>query len=105
MVKEGSPRRLAGLTLPGACSHFGEAELDATLFTSIKSIENAAAAVNGAFLRSFKNRLTLLRFQRRNHLIQQNRKFNNSHDQVDLCCVTFGIPLVGNGGFVHALHK
>lgn len=46
--------------LPGARSHFGEADVDAALFPSVKSVGNdAAAAVNGAFLRSFKNLLEI----------------------------------------------
>lgn len=47
--------------LPGArSSHFGETEVDAALFPSIKTVGNdAAAAVNGAFLRSFKNLLEI----------------------------------------------
>ncbi|XP_042382053.1 uncharacterized protein LOC121974858 [Zingiber officinale] len=46
--------------LPGARSHFGETDVDVALFPSIKSVRiDAAAAVNGAFLRFFKNLLEI----------------------------------------------
>ncbi|KAG6537157.1 protein EDS1L-like [Zingiber officinale] len=119
--------------LPGARSHFGETDVDAALFPSIKSVGNdAAAAVNGAFLRFFKNLLEIsplstevqraasekkqIMFTGHSSggsiavlatiwFLEQNRKFNISHGQADPFCITFGTPLVGDGVFVHALQR
>ena len=50
--------------LAGAGSPFGEREIDAALFPWIKSVGNdTTAAVNGAFLRSFKKVLDTSRLQ------------------------------------------
>ncbi|RZR70706.1 hypothetical protein BHM03_00001107 [Ensete ventricosum] len=121
--------------LAGAGSPFGEREIDAALFPSIKSVGNdVTAAVNGAFLRSFKKVLDTSRLQAEVHAAVAEKKqivFTGHSSggsiavlaaiwfleqclnfegrgrggQVDPFCVTFGSPLVGDGVFVHALQR
>ncbi|WOK92986.1 hypothetical protein Cni_G01678 [Canna indica] len=118
--------------LPGALSHFGESEIDASLFPSLKSVGNdATAGVNGAFLRSFRKLLETSLLQAEVHravagrkqivftghssggsiavlaaiwFLEQYLKFED-RGQVDPFCVTFGSPLVGDDVFAHALQR
>ncbi|WOK99820.1 hypothetical protein Cni_G08532 [Canna indica] len=121
------------LLADGARSPFGESQIDASLFPSIKSVGNdAAAAVNGAFLRSFKKVIDASRLQAEVHkaasekkqivftghssggsvavlatiwFLEQRLKLDKRVDQVDPLCVTFGSPLVADGVTVHALQR
>ncbi|XP_010942175.1 protein EDS1B [Elaeis guineensis] len=111
---------------------FGESEIDACLFPSLRSVGNdVAARVNRAFLRSFQRLLKDSRLQAEVHralaekkrivftghssggsvsvlaaiwLLEQFFKSDNK-DQVFPFCVTFGSPLVGDRVFSHALQR
>ncbi|XP_072971357.1 protein EDS1L-like [Typha angustifolia] len=118
--------------IDGARAHFGDCEVDSSLFPSLRSVGSGVVArVNGSFLCSFQRLLAGSSFRSEVHRAIAEKKHVvftghssggamavlaavwllenciqlGSNNQIYPFCVTFGSPLVGDTVFRHALER